>query len=27
VYENPLRFFSQSRNFDFTPPEAYETVS
>ncbi len=21
VYENPLQFFSQSRNFDFTPPE------
>ena len=21
VYENPLEFFSQSRNFDFTPPE------
>ena len=21
VYENPLKFFSQSRNFDFTPPE------
>ena len=21
VYENPLEFFSQSRNFDFTPPD------
>lgn len=21
VYDNPLQFFSQSRNFDFTPPE------
>ena len=21
VYENPLEFFSQSRNFEFTPPE------
>ena len=24
VYDNPLKFFSQSRNFDFTPPEVYE---
>jgi hypothetical protein len=24
VYENPLTFFSQSRNFDFTPPEVYQ---
>ena len=24
VYENPLKFFSQSRNFDFTPPEVYQ---
>ena len=22
VYENPLEFFSQSRNFNFTPPDA-----
>ena len=21
VYENPLKFLGQSRNFDFTPPE------
>ena len=21
VYENPLKFFSGSRHFDFTPPE------
>jgi predicted metal-dependent TIM-barrel fold hydrolase len=27
VYENPLKFFSASRNFSFTPPEAYESVS
>ena len=27
VYENPLKFFSQSRNFAFTPPEAYEAIS
>jgi hypothetical protein len=24
VYENPLTFFSQSRNFDFTPPEVFQ---
>jgi len=24
VYENPLEFFSQSRNFEFTPPEVLE---
>ena len=22
VYENPLKFFSQSRNFEFTPPDS-----
>jgi hypothetical protein len=22
VYENPLEFFSQSRNFNFNPPDA-----
>ncbi len=27
VYENPLEFFSQSRNFQFTPPEVSETAS
>jgi predicted metal-dependent TIM-barrel fold hydrolase len=26
VYENPLEFFSQSRNFDFTPPEVPEAA-
>jgi len=26
VYENPLEFFSQSRNFHFTPPEVPEAV-
>jgi predicted metal-dependent TIM-barrel fold hydrolase len=26
VYENPLQFFSQSRNFDFTPPQEWATV-
>lgn len=25
VYENPLEFFSMSRNFEFTPPEETET--
>jgi uncharacterized protein len=25
VYENPIEFFSQSRNFQFTPPDAVET--
>jgi predicted metal-dependent TIM-barrel fold hydrolase len=24
VYDNPLKFFSQSRNFEFTPPEVYQ---
>jgi hypothetical protein len=24
VYDNPLTFFSQSRNLDFTPPEVYQ---
>lgn len=24
VYENPIEFFSQSRNFDFTPPELFQ---
>jgi predicted metal-dependent TIM-barrel fold hydrolase len=27
VYENPLRFFSQSRNFEFTPPEVDQPAS
>ena len=27
VYDNPLQFFSQSRNFDFTPPEGQEALS
>jgi hypothetical protein len=22
VYDNPLKFFNQSRNFQFTPPDA-----
>jgi predicted metal-dependent TIM-barrel fold hydrolase len=26
VYENPLEFFSQSRNFNFTPPDAVEAT-
>ena len=26
VYENPLEFFSQSRNFQFTPPEGLPTA-
>jgi len=26
VYENPLEFFRQSRQFVFTPPEAFETT-
>lgn len=26
VYENPLEFFSQSDNFDFTPPDVMQTV-
>ena len=26
VYENPLEFFSQSRNFDFTPPDVPEAA-
>ena len=26
VYENPLQFFSQSRNFQFTPPEVPQTA-
>ncbi len=26
VYENPIRFFSQSRNFDLAPPEVPETA-
>ena len=26
VYENPLAFFSQSRNFVFTPPDVAEHV-
>ena len=26
VYDNPLKFFSQSRNFDFTPPEVYQAA-
>ncbi|MBL8856814.1 MAG: TatD family hydrolase, partial [Planctomycetaceae bacterium] len=26
VYENPLEFFSQSRNFNFTPPEGLPAV-
>ena len=24
VYENPIEFFSQSQNFDFTPPELFQ---
>jgi hypothetical protein len=27
VYENPLKFFSQSRGFDFTPPEEYQATT
>lgn len=27
VYENPIEFFSQSRNFDFTPPELFQASS
>jgi hypothetical protein len=27
VYENPLEFFSQSRNFEFRPPELPETAT
>ncbi len=27
VYDNPLKFFSQSRNFDFTPPEVDQPES
>ena len=27
VYDNPLEFFSQSRNFQFTPPEGLPTVA
>jgi predicted metal-dependent TIM-barrel fold hydrolase len=27
VYDNPLKFFSQSRGFDFTPPEMPEAAS
>ncbi len=27
VYENPLEFFSQSRNFVFTPPEVAEAAT
>jgi predicted metal-dependent TIM-barrel fold hydrolase len=26
VYENPIEFFSQSQNFQFTPPEMPQTV-
>ena len=26
VYENPIEFFSQSRNFDFTPPDVAQNV-
>ncbi len=27
VYENPLEFFSQSKNFDFTPPDIAEAAA
>ena len=27
VYENPIEFFSQSKNFQFTPPEVAETAT
>jgi hypothetical protein len=27
VYDNPIEFFSQSRNFKFTPPEVSETAN
>jgi predicted metal-dependent TIM-barrel fold hydrolase len=27
VYENPLEFFSQSKNFDFTPPDVATTAA
>ena len=27
VYDNPIEFFSQSRNFKFTPPEVSEAAS
>ena len=26
VYDNPLEFFGQSDNFDFTPPDVMQTV-
>jgi hypothetical protein len=26
VYENPIEFFSQSRGFDFVPPEVTQLV-